>query len=116
MPATAGEMRAHQAHNIVLEFMSDTGTIGLLGLIAAYVFLAWWWCRLGPERRGQALPFALALATIVFPLNSWFSAFGVFTMSNMWVMVGLCAAVGWPGEPGAGNGDAAPSGDAHHGA
>ncbi len=96
MPATAGEMRAHQAHNIVLEFMSDTGTIGLVGLLLSYGFCLWWWRRLGPGLRGEALPYALALATIIFPLNSWFSAFGVFTMSNMWMIVGLCAAVGWP--------------------
>jgi len=87
------ETRAHQAHNFVLEFMADTGTIGLLGFIAALVFSFRYWRRnLTDHDRQQAYPYAIALLAIVFPLNSYFAFFGVYMMSVSWVLVGLFAA------------------------
>jgi O-antigen ligase len=86
------ETRAHQAHNFVLEFMADTGTIGLLGFLAAVVFGIRYWHSLGDHSRQQAFPYAVALLAIVFPLNSYFAFFGVYMMSVTWVLVGLMTA------------------------
>lgn len=84
--------RAHQAHNIILEFMVDTGTIGILGLLAAFALFWRTWRRLDPQKRRRGFPYAVSLLAIVFPLNSYFAIFGVYTMSITWVMVGLMTA------------------------
>lgn len=86
-----GEPALH-AHNIVLEAAADSGTIGLLGLLAAYV-LGWRrWRAMAPETRQDALPFVMSLALIVFPLNSYFSTYGSYTATITWFLVGLWAA------------------------
>jgi O-antigen ligase len=101
------------AHNIVLEFMSDTGTIGLLGLVAAFFLAIRFWRGLDECRRAQAFPFAASLMVIAFPLNSYFSLFGVYTSSVTWVLIGLMCAAGMAdaGESWA----AGASGNAHEG-
>ncbi len=87
------ETRAHQAHNFVLEFMADTGTVGLLGFTAALLFsFRYWRRRLDEQRRQQAWPYAVALMAIVFPFNSYFAFFGVYMMSLTWMLIGLMAA------------------------
>ncbi len=84
--------RAHHAHNIVLEFMTDTGTIGLIGLIAACVVLWRIWRMLDPARKKNAFPYLVSLMAMFFPLNSYFAFYGVYMMSVTWIMVGLLAA------------------------
>ncbi len=90
--ANPDKIRAHQAHNIVLEFMADTGTIGLAGLLAAFVFTWRYWRSLAPDFRKRAFPYAVALLAVAFPLNSYFALFGVYMMSITWVLVGLMTA------------------------
>lgn len=90
--------RGHQAHNIVLEFMADTGTIGLLGLVAAFALSIRFWRRLDHARRERAFPYAVSLLAIAFPLNSYFAIFGVYMMSITWMMVGLMTAAAMSGE------------------
>lgn len=107
--------RAHQAHNIVLEFMADTGTIGLLGLIAAVMFGIRAWCSMAPAAKKQALPFAIALLAIIFPFNSYFALFGVYMMSITWVLIGLFAAAAFAEDSGAAEqGAHIGDGDNHH--
>jgi len=87
-----GGMRATHAHNIVLEVMADTGTIGLLGLILGFVLLWRAWRGMLPANRQEAFPCALALALILFPLNSHFAIYGTYTSSLIWMLMGLAAA------------------------
>ena len=84
--------RAHQAHNIVLEFMVDTGTIGLVGLILSFVLVVRFWRSLDARSRERAFPYAVCLLAIAFPLNSHFAIFGVYTMSVTWMLIGLMVA------------------------
>jgi O-antigen ligase len=87
-----GKEGASHAHNVVLEVMADTGTIGLAGLLTAFV-LAWRALRsASPGRRLEAFPFALAVFAILFPLNSHFAIFGVYTSSLIWMLTGLWGA------------------------
>ncbi len=90
--------RAHHAHNIVLEFMADTGTIGLLGFLFAVGLGFRAWRGMNHHARHQAFPYAVALLAIIFPLNSLFSFFGVYTMSITWMMIGLFAAASLSGQ------------------
>jgi O-antigen ligase len=89
---SGGVSGAKHAHNILLEVMADTGTIGLLGLLAAIVFLIYHYRKTSPVERRDAFPFALALALILFPLNSHFAIYGIYTMSLIWFLVGLWGA------------------------
>lgn len=85
---------ATHAHNIVLEVMADTGTIGLLGLLIGSVLLWQAWRSMPPANKQEVFPYALALTLILFPLNSHFAIFGTYTSSLIWFLMGLAAA-GW---------------------
>ena len=89
---SGGKSGATHAHNLVLEIMSDTGTIGLLGLLAAIVFL--WKSRrtITPAEWRDAFPFVLAVFLILFPLNSHFAIYGTYTSSLVWFLMGLWGA------------------------
>lgn len=90
--SSGGKSGATHAHNLVLEVMADTGSIGLLGLIIGFVLVYRFWHRLTPARRNEAFPFALALALVLFPLNSHFALYGTYMSSLIWVLFGLWAA------------------------
>ena len=89
---SGGRSGATHAHNVVLEVMSDTGTIGLVGLMLAALWAGRYWLRSPPAQRQDAFPFVLAIALILFPLNSHFSVYGTYTSSLVWFLAGLWAA------------------------
>lgn len=89
---SGGKSGATHAHNLVLEVMADTGSIGLLGLVAGFVLVLRFWRKLTPARRNEAFPFALALALVLFPLNSHFALYGTYMSSLIWILFGLWAA------------------------
>lgn len=89
---SGGVSGAVHAHNIVLEVMADTGTIGLVGMVLALWFLTRHRARVTPAERHDAFPFALAVLLIVFPLNSHFAIYGTYTSSLIWFLVGLWGA------------------------
>jgi len=89
---SGGRSGASHAHNVVLEVMADTGTIGLAGLLAG-VLLAWrLWRRMTPASRDAAYPYSLALGLLLFPLNSYFAIYGTYLSSLIWMLFGLWAA------------------------
>jgi O-antigen ligase len=89
---SGGKSGATHAHNLVLEVMADTGSIGLLGLIVGFILVLRLWRSMTPARRNEAFPYALALALILFPLNSHFALFGTYLSSLIWMLFGLWAA------------------------
>ena len=89
---SGGKSGATHAHNLVLEVMSDTGSVGLLGLFAGFVLVLGFWRKMTPARRNEAFPFALALALVLFPLNSHFALYGTYMSSLIWILFGLWAA------------------------
>jgi O-antigen ligase len=89
---SGGKSGATHAHNVILEVAADTGTIGLVGLLAAMML---WWKdrkRRTPAERLDAFPFVLAVFLILFPLNSHFAIYGTYTSSLIWFLMGLWAA------------------------
>lgn len=80
------------AHNVVLEVMADTGTIGLLGLIFSALLIVRYWRIMQPAQRLEAFPFALCLLLILFPINSHFAVFGTYLSSLIWMLLGLWAS------------------------
>ena len=89
---SGGRSGATHAHNVVLEVMADTGTIGLLGLVLGFVIAARTWRNMQPAQRQDAFPFVLAAGLILFPLNSHFAVYGTYTSSLVWFLLGLWAA------------------------
>lgn len=89
---SGGKSGATHAHNLVLEVMADTGTVGLLGLVAGFILVVVFWRKMSPARRIEAFPFALALVLVLFPLNSHFALYGTYMSSLIWVLFGLWAS------------------------
>lgn len=89
---SGGERGATHAHNLVLEVMADTGSIGLLGMVTGFVLALLFWRRMSPARRYEAFPFAFALALVLFPVNSHFALYGTYLSSLIWVLFGLWAS------------------------
>lgn len=89
---SGGKSGATHAHNMVLEVMSDTGTVGLLGLLAGFILVVGFWRKMTPARHIEAFPFALALVLVLFPLNSHFALYGTYMSSLIWVLFGLWAS------------------------
>ncbi|MGB5487460.1 MAG: O-antigen ligase family protein [Lysobacterales bacterium] len=90
--SSGGKSGATHAHNLVLEVMADTCSIGLLCLFAGFVLVLQFWRKMTPARQNEAFPFALALALVLFPLNSHFALYGTYMSSLIWILFGLWAA------------------------
>jgi O-antigen ligase len=93
-----GTHGALHAHNVVLEVMADTGTIGLLGLLTGALLFWRYWRLMTPAQRQECFPYALSISLVFFPVNSHFAVFGTYLSSLVWVLLGLWAAT-WPEEP-----------------
>ena len=77
-PPAWGKGGALHAHQIVLEILSETGTLGLiLWLVGAAIAIrAWRWAT--PAARARAAIPAVALAVTVFPLNTHLAFYSSF--------------------------------------
>ncbi|MEJ2533966.1 MAG: O-antigen ligase family protein [Gammaproteobacteria bacterium] len=92
--ATGGKRGATHAHNVVLEVLADTGTIGLLAWLAGTWFGWRRWGAMTPDQRQEAFPFVLALGLVLFPLNTHFAIYGTYLSSLIWMLVGLWLSAG----------------------
>jgi len=76
--AAWGEGPALHAHQVLLEVLSETGTLGLL-LWLAGAAMAWRaWRYASAKARERARPAMLALAVTVFPLNTHLAFYSTF--------------------------------------
>ncbi|MCW8806995.1 MAG: O-antigen ligase family protein [Rhodanobacter sp.] len=102
-PCGIGEGACH-AHQLVLEILTETGALGLLLWLAA-VALAWRaWRRVGAAARGRAFPVSVALAVMLFPLNTHLAFYSAWWGLLFGWLLGLwCAALYLEPEPAAGN-------------
>lgn len=89
---SGGVSGATHAHNVVLEVMADTGSIGLLGLLLGTALALRYWWRGSPTQRQDSFPFLLAVLLILFPINSHFAIYGTYTSSLLWFLLGLWAS------------------------
>ena len=86
---------AYHAHQIVLEVLSESGSIGLaLWLIGAFCAIRAWRRAEAPARE-RALAPALALAAMTFPLNTQLAFYSAWWGLLFWWLLALyCAALG----------------------
>jgi len=89
---SGGSSGATHAHNVVLEVMADTGTLGLIGLLLGAGLALRYWFGGSPAQRQDSFPFLLAVLLILFPFNSHFAIYGTYTSSLLWFLLGLWAS------------------------
>jgi O-antigen ligase len=92
--ATGGTGAAH-AHQIVLEVLSETGAIGLVGwLIGLGLAVRAWW-RADTGARARALAPGLALLAMCFPVNTHLAFYSAWWgLLFWWLLAVYCAALG----------------------
>jgi O-antigen ligase len=88
-----GEGACH-AHQWVLEVLTETGTLGLLCWLAGIV-MAWIaFRRVGAVARARAFPVTLALAVMLFPLNTHLAFYSAWWgLLFAWLLGLWCAAL-----------------------
>lgn len=88
-----GEGACH-AHQLVLEVLTETGTIGLLLWLAAAVLALRHWRAVGPQARTRAFPASVALGVMTFPLNTHLAFYSAWWgLLFAWVLGLWCAAL-----------------------
>lgn len=88
-----GTQGAHHPHMQWLEVLTETGLIGLAGLLLALFWLLRAWLKASAARRAQSLPYALAVLAAFFPLNSTLALYSAFWSQNVLLIVALYFAV-----------------------
>ena len=81
-------------HQLVLEILSGTGALGLLLWLLAAGWAWRAWRRLGEVARARAFPASLALAVMLFPLNSHLAFYSAWWgLLFAWLLGLWCAAL-----------------------
>ncbi|MDE1884439.1 MAG: O-antigen ligase family protein [Xanthomonadaceae bacterium] len=93
---------AYHAHQIVLEVLSETGSVGLALWLIGAVCAIRAWRRADALARERALAPALALAAMTFPLNTHLAFYSAWWGLLLWWLLALyCAALGADDDAGA---------------
>jgi O-antigen ligase len=89
-------------HQVLLELWAETGALGLLAWLAGAALAIRAWRRAGPAAREAALAPGLALAVMVFPLNTHFAFYSSFWgLLFGWLLALYAAALARPPREGA---------------
>lgn len=85
----AGGSRASHAHQLLLDLFAETGVSGLIGYLCMVAMLSALWLRADSAAHARALPAAVVLLGMLFPLNThpgWYSSwFGLL----FWFFIGV---------------------------
>lgn len=94
-----GEGACH-AHQLVLEVLTETGMIGLLLWLAALALAVRAWRQAGEAARERAFPVTLALAVMLFPLNTHLAFYSAWWgLLFAWLLGLWCASLFVAGIP-----------------
>src|SRR6185437_15807580 len=89
-----GEGACHP-HQILLEVLDETGTIGFVLWLTGVTLLLRAWRRADSMMRARAWPAAVALGVMVFPFNTHLAFYSAWWGLLFWWLLGvLCAALG----------------------
>jgi O-antigen ligase len=69
------------AHNVYVSIAAETGILGLLGIVVAFVLGLKWYYAAPPPRREQAWPYAFGLLIAMFPFNFEYSLYKLWFFS-----------------------------------
>jgi len=91
-------LTVHHAHTLVLDIGSETGIIGLVGLVLTLGLLLRTWLGADMSRRTQMLPYALALSAVFFPFNTHYATYSsAWSSACFWLLALFCATSGKAG-------------------
>ena len=95
-----GEGACHP-HQLLLEILTETGAIGLLLWLVGVALALRAWRRADSAARARAWPLTIALAAMLFPLNTHLAFYSAWWGLLFWWLTGLwCAALyvnaDWP--------------------
>jgi len=76
-------------HQIVLEIMTETGVIGVIGYLLFFFLILKQAMKLIREKNYDALPWIFPAIIAVFPINMYKAFYGHYTASLIWVLVML---------------------------
>ena len=82
------------AHHIYLGITAETGLTGLLAFLFAIALASKWFPTSSPDRRSSAIPYAITLAVMLFPLATHTSLYRAFHFSIfLMVLYGFLSAL-----------------------
>lgn len=81
------------AHQLLVQVGTDTGLIGITGLLVFYVLWLQSWRHLDRTQKTAALPFTLAALAWLFPLNTHASFYSSQWSQLIWLLLALHCAV-----------------------
>jgi glycosyltransferase involved in cell wall biosynthesis len=85
----------HHAHTLVLDIGTETGMIGLGGLVLTLGLLVRTWLGADLPRRKEMLPYALALSAVFFPFNTHYATYSsAWSAACFWLLALFCATTG----------------------
>jgi O-antigen ligase len=92
-PCGVGQGACHP-HQLMLEVLAETGAIGLVLWLAAVTLAVRRWWSSGVAARRRAFPVTVALAAMLFPLNTHLAFYSAWWGLLCWWLIGLwCAAL-----------------------
>jgi len=83
---------AFHSHQLFLDTTSETGLIGLAGLVTAMALLARAWLKVGNTQRYWMVPGGLAVFVIFFPINTHLALYSSFWSQIVWWLIALYCA------------------------
>jgi len=89
MRLSEGTTGPTHAHMLILEILTETGLIGLLGYLLAVTLLVVRWVRLGREARALLLPFALATLAALLPINTHMAFYSASLAQVIYLLMAL---------------------------
>ena len=80
---------AAHPHQLLLEFLAETGVIGLAGWLALMGWMGLRYARASPAARLRARPYAASMLALAFPLNTHYAWFSSFWGLLVWLIIAL---------------------------
>jgi O-antigen ligase len=88
-------MAPMHSHQLLLELATETGSLGLLGLLLMLTLLARAGVKAPADERISILPFAVAVGAAFFPLNTHLAIYSAYWSQIVWFLIALyCAGLG----------------------
>jgi len=76
-------------HQIVLEILTETGIIGVIGYLIFFILILKEAMKLIRKKKYDALPWIFPVMIAVFPINMYKAFYGHYTATLIWVLIAL---------------------------
>ncbi|WP_179953477.1 O-antigen ligase family protein [Desulfobotulus mexicanus] len=88
-------LTVHHAHLLLLDIASETGIIGIFGLLFAMGFMFKFWLKSSAQHRLKILPYGLVVMVVFLPFNSHYALYSTaWSTVYFWLIALYCGAAG----------------------